>query len=312
MFLLVTVLLSLVGWVVTFGAACAVGTALADGYPTTWWIVIFELLLILGVCLVIITDTMLHYRHVILTLLAVSIVYLTSNLSAFTPSSASAARALTAGMIIMIIMQFLWVFVFGSHEDSYIATAANGNGRNGGFRTGNGLGLGAGNGTGLGAGNGLGHNNGNGHGMGFGAAAAAAPAFFAGNRAEKEELESKNAGQSVPLGNVGYPEMNGQNGGVYQANHPAQTLAPAGASAAAAGAGSAPSGGVSGSASPLQYNEQVTALHAYDATELSFAKGETLEVVERKGNWWQARKEDGTIGIVPSNYINLTDRQPLH
>ncbi|KAG2184423.1 hypothetical protein INT43_000332 [Umbelopsis isabellina] len=308
MFLLITVLLSLVGWVVTFGAACAVGTALADGYPTTWWIVIFELLLILGVCFVIITDTMLHYRHVILTFLAVSIVYLTSNLSAFVPSSAGAARALSAGMIIMIIMQFLWVFVFGSHEDSYIATAANGNGRNGGMHSGNGLGLGAGNGNVLNNGTG----NGNGHGMGFGAAAAAAPAFFAGNRAEKEELESKNAGQSMPLGNVGYPEMNGQNGGVYQANHPAQTLAPAGAGAgagaAAAGVGSAPSGGVSGSASPLQYNEQVTALHAYqanpdDATELSFAKGENLEVVERKGNWWQARKEDGTIGIVPSNYF---------
>jgi hypothetical protein len=64
-FLLVTVLLSLVGWVVTFGAACAVGTALADGYPTTWWIVIYELLLILGVIFVIITDTMVYYRHVV-------------------------------------------------------------------------------------------------------------------------------------------------------------------------------------------------------------------------------------------------------
>jgi hypothetical protein len=149
-------------------------------------------------------------------------VYLTSNLSAFVASPASAGKALSAGMIIMIIEQFLWVFVFGSHEDSYIATAANARG------------------------NGI---------------SGTAPAFFAGNHAEKEELESKNAGQSVPLGNVGYPEMNGQsNGGVYQANHPAQTLAPAGA--AAIDADSAPSGGVGGGASPLQYNEQVTALHA--------------------------------------------------
>jgi hypothetical protein len=30
-------------------------------------------------------------------------------------------------------------------------------------------------------------------------------------------------------------------------------------------------------------------------------------VVERKGNWWQARKEDGTIGIVPSNYVSILD-----
>lgn len=44
-----------------------------------------------------------------------------------------------------------------------------------------------------------------------------------------------------------------------------------------------------------------------DATELSFAKGENLEVVERKGNWWQARKQDGTIGIVPSNYVSVLE-----
>lgn len=40
-----------------------------------------------------------------------------------------------------------------------------------------------------------------------------------------------------------------------------------------------------------------------DPTELSFTKGEALDVVECKGNWWQARKQDGTIGIVPSNYF---------
>jgi hypothetical protein len=131
----------------------------------------------------------------------------------------SAAEALAAGMIIMILVQFLWVFVFGSHEDSYIATTANG-----------------------------GHtNNFNG------------PAFLPGNRVEKEEIvDNKSAGHSVPMGSVGYPEMNGHNGGVYQANHPSQSLPSA---AAATATGSAPNGGV-GAASPLQYNEQVSALHA--------------------------------------------------
>lgn len=131
----------------------------------------------------------------------------------------SAAEALAAGMIIMILVQFLWVFVFGSHEDSYIATTANG-----------------------------GHtNNFNG------------PAFLPGNRVEKEEIiDNKSAGHSVPMGSVGYPEMNGHNGGVYQANHPSQSLPSA---AAATATGSASNGGV-GAASPLQYNEQVSALHA--------------------------------------------------
>ncbi|KAJ7292239.1 hypothetical protein C8J57DRAFT_1274891 [Mycena rebaudengoi] len=54
------------------------------------------------------------------------------------------------------------------------------------------------------------------------------------------------------------------------------------------------------------------ALHAYtaspqDSAELSFRKGEILEIEDRLGKWWQARKADGTAGIVPSNYLQIID-----
>lgn len=148
-----------------------------------------------------------------MTFLAVSISYLTASIGAFIRSGNSAAQALGAGLLIMILVQFVWVFIFGSHDESYIASTVN-------------------------------HGN------------TTAPAFVTGNRVEKEEVvDNKSAGHSVPMGSVGYPEMNGQNGGVYQANHPSQSLPPA------AAAGSASPGGVGG-ASPLQYNEQVSALHA--------------------------------------------------
>jgi hypothetical protein len=62
--------------------------------------------------------------------------------------------------------------------------------------------------------------------------------------------------------------------------------------------------------------------------EISFSKGEVLEIVNKTGKWWQAKKEDGTSGsmwppflpilmpvysycrvVVPSNYFQIIGRQ---
>lgn len=82
--------------------------------------------------------------------------------------------------------------------------------------------------------------------------------------------------------------------------------------------------------SPVEYREKVQALHACklstfqkkrnhfdifslyldqanpeDPNELNFSKGEILDIVDKTGNWWQARKADGTEGIIPSNYVRI-------
>ena len=42
-----------------------------------------------------------------------------------------------------------------------------------------------------------------------------------------------------------------------------------------------------------------------DPTEISFAKGDVLQIVDSSGKWWQAQRSNGELGIVPSNYLRL-------
>lgn len=54
------------------------------------------------------------------------------------------------------------------------------------------------------------------------------------------------------------------------------------------------------------------ALFSYEADpndqyEISFNQGEILKVTDIEGRWWKARRADGTIGIIPSNYVELID-----
>ncbi|KAI9293351.1 hypothetical protein K502DRAFT_366810 [Neoconidiobolus thromboides FSU 785] len=67
-------------------------------------------------------------------------------------------------------------------------------------------------------------------------------------------------------------------------------------------------GTILGGTDTLNYQYRAKATYAYvsqDSNELSFAKGDELEIADKEGKWWQARSKDGKTGIVPSNYLQI-------
>ncbi|WWC87567.1 uncharacterized protein L201_002457 [Kwoniella dendrophila CBS 6074] len=59
-----------------------------------------------------------------------------------------------------------------------------------------------------------------------------------------------------------------------------------------------------------EYKHRAKAMYAYSASpddpnEVSFAKGDILDVLDNTGKWFQVRTPTGATGIAPSNYLTL-------
>ncbi|KAG1053659.1 hypothetical protein G6F46_006958 [Rhizopus delemar] len=211
--MMVSTALSIIGWFIAFIGTCIIGKA-----GVFWWIIVYELLLLIGILFSIYKQIFHHYQLVFLVFLSVSISLLTSAINGLLNSYSIGYQVAGSGSVILIVMQFFWVILFGSTEDSVV------------FQY-----------------------------------------IYSGQVPQTYDTskESKLALASVPE------------------EEP-----------------------VNITSSPVIETTKIfaVALHPYqanpeDPNEISFNKGESLEILNRSGNWWQAKKNDGTIGIVPSNYF---------
>ncbi|CEI88192.1 Putative SHO1 osmosensor [Rhizopus microsporus] len=244
-FVATTGALSAAAWLILF-----IGGCVAQFHGVIWWIIIYELLFVVGYMVVLGLGLLPSYHNMVYLFLAISIVYLTYVCQAtlFDVNASSGDRAAAAGAIILIIMQFLLAFLLTSPEESWF--------RSFGTRS-------------MSYGGNLSHR------------------FVNTVRPNRQTRDTGGVMSEKELPR--HYNNNNNNNDTNRVDDEEEDIGVA--------------------ASPRNQFEPATALHGYqgsadDPSELSFEKGELLEILDKRGNWWQARKQDGTTGIVPSNYVS--------
>lgn len=313
--LLITLGLAGIGWIVAF-----IGQIVAEadyGHQGVVWFSIFlQLFLIVGVAATIATDSVALARLQLSTFLAVALVFSVIGIDKGIYAHDGGLNAMAAGYFILTIVNIVWLLFFTSEEDSaiYGLLTTFGNGQLGGpggrgARSGPITRVNNNNGSGGYGGSYSGgmQNVGNGYQPTYGNAPSAADITQAGIGMPKSQTALNGAG-SIRSGTGA--------GGVTMGSHAGPKSDISHGGDGAIGAVGSPGSKLNGSDSipggePMPgYGYRARALYAYtanadDPTEISFSKGEILDIVDNSGKWWQARKSNGETGIVPSNYMQV-------
>ncbi|KAJ7606890.1 hypothetical protein FB45DRAFT_1068285 [Roridomyces roridus] len=322
---LLTSILAIVAWFIAF-IAQAVATSQqssGDGPVGELWFAIFlQAALILGVLYTLATDSIAMHRFQISTFGAVAIVFAVIGVQRGIFSGIGSLDAMAAGWLILAMVDIIWVLYFTSEEDSLMFHIFNllgtggltppsrrrrtrgpasmndmaGNGYTNNYASG-GMGIGSHDyDTKMGGGS-MGMSQG-GNNTGIRSQNSFGGGGSEGGMGTRSMGTGAGSMSNLPQGGPG--SIGGNDNG------PSSPLM-AGVGAGSQGAAS-PGGGQD--APPENYLYKAKALYAYtasadDPNEISFSKGEILDIVDKQGKWWQAKKADGAIGIAPSNYLQI-------
>jgi SHO1 osmosensor len=296
-----------------------------------WFAIFLQLFLVIGVLYTLATDAVGMNRYQIATFGAVALVFAVFGADNGLFSGNGAQLAMGAGWLILAFVDVLWVLYFTSEEDSLILHIFNSLGTGGlsppsrrrRARNPSVHGIGpAANGYSQPYNSGVGYDGkpgGPGMGMGMGPGGMSAANSLGPASSDARSMRSMTrptSGTSAPHSPPLVPSEN-----IAGMNSPLMGSGNAGIGAGggltptpSAGAGDRETSGTSEAylhtAKALyacEYSLKLLAIARFvdetidsaspdDPNEISFAKGEILDVLDKTGKWWQARKADGRVG----------------
>ncbi|KAI0275261.1 hypothetical protein BC834DRAFT_851984 [Gloeopeniophorella convolvens] len=307
---LFTSIFGVLAWIIAFIAQIVATSKFGHNAVGTLWFAIWvQLLLILGVVYTLASDSIAMHRFQIATFGAVALVFAVIGVDRTIYSHTASLDAVAGGWLILAMVDILWVLYFTSEEDSLAlhvfnalgtggltppsrrrrtrTTSVHNMGSPGGY-AGPALGAGGYSAAGIGS-------------AGIGYDTKLNGSFAPG--LDPAPPHSQKSAASLALA-PGSPPLQLQPQGVAS---PLMST-PGNAGIGAGGGPPLPADTSLGSDGGYPYKAK--ALYAYtaspeDPNEISFAKGEILDIIDKQGKWWQARKEDGVLGIAPSNYLQI-------
>ncbi|KAK4047572.1 Transmembrane osmosensor [Microbotryomycetes sp. JL201] len=270
---IVTLLVAVAGWFAAFIGQCvteakyqAQAESPGSAVGVQWFGIFLQLIMIICVVVTLAGDSVARNRFQISVFLAITVVFAVFGVNSGIFADSSYQLAIGAGWILLAMVDILWLLYFSAEEDAAVARIFS---------------------------------------------AGARGQFTRGSTRQPSMQNSQPRGSMTQTGSAvsyqGAQSFTGKNGG--------PGTGPAGISV-----GDLSQGGDAGQHSPNSFGEngrepefllKARALYSYSASpddpnEISFSKGEVLEILDNSGKWWQARKADGTRGIIPSNYMVLT------